>query len=129
MIKIGVFGAGRGIDVAKNFMLQDCEIVALCEINEKRAEDGLKNLGMEVPVFKDFDEFLKIGMDANTVDMLLSNKDNEKEFIYSYAKIGSISKIKGNLSNPKTDDIVNRYLLAGVGGILVLMLVSRIRRR
>ena len=64
MIKIGVFGAGRGIDIAKNFMLQDCEIVALCEINEKRAEDGLKNLGMEVPVFKDFDEFLKIGMDA-----------------------------------------------------------------
>ena len=64
MIKIGVLGAGRGIDIAKNFMLQDCEIVALCEINEKRAEDGLKNLGMEVPVFKDFDEFLKIGMDA-----------------------------------------------------------------
>lgn len=64
MIKIGVLGAGRGIDIAKNFMLQDCEIVALCEINEKRAEDGLKNLGMEVPVFKDFDEFLKIGLDA-----------------------------------------------------------------
>ena len=64
MIKIGVLGAGRGIDIAKNFMLQDCEIVALCEMNEKRAEDGLKNLGMEVPIFKDFDEFLKIGMDA-----------------------------------------------------------------
>ena len=31
--------------------------------------------------------------------------------------------------NPKTDDVMNRYLLAGVGGILFLMLVSRIRIR
>ena len=29
----------------------------------------------------------------------------------------------------KTDDVMNRYLLAGIGGILVLMLVSRIRRK
>ena len=34
-IKIGVLGAGRGIDIAENFMLLDCEIVALCEINKK----------------------------------------------------------------------------------------------
>ena len=45
-IKIGVLGAGRGIDIAKNFMLQDCEIVALCELNEKRAEKGLNPIDL-----------------------------------------------------------------------------------
>ena len=39
-IKIGVFGAGRGIDIAENFMYQDCEIVALCDFNEKRRKYG-----------------------------------------------------------------------------------------
>ena len=63
-IKIGILGAGRGIDLAENFMLLDCEIVALCEINKKRAEEGLKNLGMEIPVYADFDEFLENEMDA-----------------------------------------------------------------
>lgn len=63
-IKIGIFGAGRGIDLAKNLMLLDCEIVALCDFNEKRTADGLKNLGMDVPVFKDFDTFIEQDMDA-----------------------------------------------------------------
>ena len=64
-IKIGILGAGRGADVAENFMhFDNCEIVALCEINEKRAEEGLKNLGIDVPVFKDFDAFLESGVDA-----------------------------------------------------------------
>lgn len=63
-IKIGIFGAGRGIDIAKNLLLLDCEIVALCDFNEQRAADGLKNLGMDVPVFKDFDSFIEQEMDA-----------------------------------------------------------------
>ncbi len=62
--KIGIMGAGRGIDIAKNFMLLNCEIVALCEFNEKRANEGIKKLGMDVPVFKDFDDFLEQDMDA-----------------------------------------------------------------
>ena len=40
-----------------------------------------------------------------------------------------ISGGKGKSSNPKTDDIVNKYLLVGIGGILVLALVSKIRRK
>ena len=41
-IKIGIFGAGRGIDIAKNLMLiEDCEIVALCDFIEKRRNEGL----------------------------------------------------------------------------------------
>ena len=35
--RIGVMGAGRGIDIAENFMKLGCEIVALCENNKKRA--------------------------------------------------------------------------------------------
>ncbi len=63
-IKIGIFGAGRGIDIAKNFMLLDCEIVALCDFNPKRAADGIKNLGKDISVFADFDEFINQPMDA-----------------------------------------------------------------
>ena len=36
-LKIGVFGAGvRGIDLAKNFMLLNCEVVAFCELRSSR---------------------------------------------------------------------------------------------
>ncbi len=63
-IKIGIFGAGRGIDIAKNLMLLDCEIVALCDFNEKRRNEGLKKLGKDVAVFSDFDEFIEAEMDA-----------------------------------------------------------------
>lgn len=63
-IKIGIFGAGRGIDIARNFLLLDCEIVALCEFNEKRAAWGLERLELDVPVYKDFDEFINLEMDA-----------------------------------------------------------------
>ena len=55
----------------------------------------------------------------------VTSKDNGKEFIYSYAKIGSISKIKGNLSNPKTDDIVQSYALYGAIAILLMLVVKR----
>lgn len=63
-IKIGVFGASRGIDVAMNFLLLDCEIVALCDFNEKRRNEGLEKLGMDVAVFEDFDTFIEQEMDA-----------------------------------------------------------------
>ncbi len=62
--RIGVLGAGRGTDIAENFKLLDCEIVALCECNEKRAEAGLKNLESDIPVYKDFDEMLELDLDA-----------------------------------------------------------------
>lgn len=63
-IKIGIFGAGRGIDIANNLLLLDCEIVALCDFNENRRNDGLKKLGKDVPVFDDFDTFIEQEMDA-----------------------------------------------------------------
>ncbi|MBQ8783124.1 MAG: Gfo/Idh/MocA family oxidoreductase [Clostridia bacterium] len=62
--KIGIFGAGRGIDIAKNLMLLDCDIVALCDFNERRAAEGLKKLGYDVSVYEDFDSFIEQEMDA-----------------------------------------------------------------
>ncbi len=63
-IKIGVLGAGRGIDIAENLMLLGCEIVALCDFNEERRNDGLKKLGENVAAFENFDEFIEQEMDA-----------------------------------------------------------------
>ena len=62
-IKIGVFGAGRGVDLAKSFMLMDCEIVARCEDKGFRSEGIEKQLG-DVKVYTDFDEFVQHDMDA-----------------------------------------------------------------
>jgi len=62
--KIGIFGAGRGIDLAENFMHLGCEISAVCDFNEKRRREGIERLGAEVSEFADFDEFIKCDMDA-----------------------------------------------------------------
>lgn len=64
-IRIGILGAGRGLNIAENLLLrEDCELVALCEFNKERAEDGLKELGKDLPVYESFDEFLEVEMDA-----------------------------------------------------------------
>lgn len=63
--RIGILGAGRGLDIAENLaQLEECELIALCEFNEKRAKEGLKNHGLELPVYEDFDEFLALEPDA-----------------------------------------------------------------
>ena len=63
-LKIGIFGAGRGVDLAASFISVGCEVVALCDFNEKRLEKGLKNLGVEVKAYKNFDEFIEHDLDA-----------------------------------------------------------------
>lgn len=52
------------MDMARHFAAQGCEIVALCDSNEARIKFGYNMLGKEVPAFTDFDEFLKVEMDA-----------------------------------------------------------------
>ena len=63
-IKIGVFGVGRGMDIARNFMMQDCEIVAICDFSEERLAPVVKELGDSVAVYRDFDSFIEHDMDA-----------------------------------------------------------------
>lgn len=62
--RIGILGAGRGTDIANNFRLLGCEISALCETNAERAKTGLEKLGIDIPVFNDFDEMLTLDLDA-----------------------------------------------------------------
>ena len=63
-IKIGVFGAGRGTDIARNFQLLGCEITAVCDFHEQRLENALKQLGEGITAYKDFDSFINHEMDA-----------------------------------------------------------------
>lgn len=63
-IRIGIFGSGRGVDIAHNFKLLGCEIAAVCESDTKRANKAFEELGKDIPVFKDFDEFLEQDLDA-----------------------------------------------------------------
>ncbi|MBQ8275216.1 MAG: Gfo/Idh/MocA family oxidoreductase [Clostridia bacterium] len=64
-IKIGVFGAGRGVAIARNLkLMESCEIVALCDFHEGRRENGLKRLGEGVVGYDNFDAFLEHDMDA-----------------------------------------------------------------
>jgi len=63
-IKVGILGAGRGMDLAENLMLAGAEIIALCEIRPERAARGIEELGVDIPVYDNFDEFIELGMDA-----------------------------------------------------------------
>ena len=63
-IKIGVFGAGRGADIAKNFMMLNCDIVALCDNRPDRLMSGAKKLGGDIALYDDFDRFIEHQMDA-----------------------------------------------------------------
>ena len=63
-IRIGIFGAGRGVNIASNLMNLDCEVVALCDFRKNRLEAGLKELGKDVAAFEDFDSFIEYPMDA-----------------------------------------------------------------
>ena len=63
-IRVGVFGAGRGLEIAKNFMLLDADIVALCDYHQGRREAALKQLDRSVAAYESFDEFIEHPMDA-----------------------------------------------------------------
>jgi len=62
--RIGVFGAGRGVSIARNFMMLNCEIVALCDFHERRLKEGAENLKTSAALYTDFDAFLQHDMDA-----------------------------------------------------------------
>ena len=62
--KIGIFGAGRGVDLAQNFMLLGCDIVALCDFRPDRLEMGAKRLSNDVTLYSNFKDFIEHDMDA-----------------------------------------------------------------
>lgn len=63
-LRIGIFGAGRGAGIAQNLMLLDCDVVALCDFRQGRLESAARQLGGNIRLYKDFDEFIDSGLDA-----------------------------------------------------------------
>ncbi len=66
-IRVGIFGAGRGVDVAANFTMLGCNVVALCDSRPDRLKAGAERLGEGVALYERFDEFLDSGLDAVVV--------------------------------------------------------------
>ena len=100
------------------------QIINLYDKDGNPAENGTGKITIP-QVGNKPDEGYSKGLWNAEIPEVVSNKDNGKEYIYSYAKIGSISEIKGNLSNPKTDDIVQSYVLYGAIAILLMLVVKR----
>lgn len=63
-IRIGIFGTGRGISIAKNFMKLDCDIAAICDSHPERLRQAADSLGGTAAVYTDFEAFLDHGLDA-----------------------------------------------------------------
>ena len=65
VVKMGVFGLGRGSSFYKNIMVNNGEIVAVCDKNEERLKEAKKILGDDLATYTNFDEFINYaGMEA-----------------------------------------------------------------
>ncbi len=63
-IKIGIFGVGRGMNLARDFMLLGADIVAICDFNKERLDEATKKVGSDTAIYDDFDAFIEHDMDA-----------------------------------------------------------------
>ncbi|MBR6558346.1 MAG: Gfo/Idh/MocA family oxidoreductase [Clostridia bacterium] len=70
-IRVGIFGAGRGADLAHDQKEAGAKIVALCDFNENRREAARSRLieakiadKNDFAVYDDFDKFIEHDMDA-----------------------------------------------------------------
>lgn len=63
-LKIGIYGVGRGLDIADDILLNGCEITAICDFSEERRAAAVERFGKTAKVFDDFDDFIKEDMDA-----------------------------------------------------------------
>ena len=63
-IRVGLFGVGRGLDLANSFMLMDADIVAICDKHKGRRDYALTRLPKGVAVYENFDDFIDHPMDV-----------------------------------------------------------------
>ena len=105
-------------------------VITLKDKDGNYAEDGTGELNIPQVGNKPAEGY-EMGSWNTTIPKNVSSKDNGKEFVYSYKTISKadISEAKGKLSNPKTDDIMHNYIQVGIAGVLVLMIVRKIRRK
>ncbi len=57
-IKFGIFGLRRGATFYRNVMMNNGEVVAVCDRDETKLEEAKKHLGGNVAAYTDFDAFL-----------------------------------------------------------------------
>ena len=57
-IKFGIFGLRRGASFYKTILLNNGDIVAVCDREENKLKDAQENLGDGVALYHDFDEFI-----------------------------------------------------------------------
>lgn len=72
-LRVGIFGAGRGSRLGRDFIANDCEIVAICDNIQSRREDAVKLLKCEPVQYDNFDDFIEHDMDM----VVLANLFNE----------------------------------------------------
>ena len=64
-VKIGVFGLGRGGSFYETIMVNNGEIVAVCDKSEEKLAEAKEKIGSDVATYTDFDEFINHeGMEA-----------------------------------------------------------------
>lgn len=63
-IRLGIFGAKRGSNNLKSILVNDGDIVALCDRDEAILEEAVKELPGNPTLYTDFDEFINHDMDA-----------------------------------------------------------------
>jgi len=63
-IKIGVFGCDRGAAYYDSILINNGEIVAVCDFNEEKMLASVKHLTDKPACYTDFEEFFKHDMDA-----------------------------------------------------------------
>ncbi len=68
-IKLGIFGLGRGSAFLDSVLVNDGEVVAICDQDTQKMKEAAKHLPEPPAMYTDFDEFIKHDMDA----VILSN--------------------------------------------------------
>ncbi len=63
-IKIGVFGCGRGASYYESILMNNGEIVAVCDFDEEKMINSVKNLAEKPACYTDFEDFFRHDMDA-----------------------------------------------------------------
>lgn len=57
-IKIGIFGLGRGSAFYQSILLNDGDIVAVCDRDTEKLQRAKREIGKDTALYTDFDEFL-----------------------------------------------------------------------
>lgn len=63
-LKIGVMGAGRGLGLAANFLLQGCTLTAVCDNRPDRLQNAKNRYGEGIVYCDSFEKFIEQDMDA-----------------------------------------------------------------